>query len=175
MVLEALENKTCSKCKIEQSIEEFYIRADAPHRRASHCKSCKHLRYKERMRDDAYRQKYIKNSQKWQKANPLRAKYLIAKSNALNDNRRRTIDFELTFDQCVELWNKGCFYCGTELLTKSGSSLDRRNNNLGYDWVNVLPCCGDCNKIRNTVLTVEETKIAVDAVLAYRKTFSNRV
>jgi hypothetical protein len=161
--------KCCSKCKIIQTIDQFNVRTDAPNRRASHCKKCKHSRYLERMKNDVYRKNVIKNSRKWQKNNPLRAKYLIAKSNALNDKRRRTIDFDLTLDQCVKIWDQGCHYCGEVLINKSGSSLDRRDNNLGYMLSNVLPCCGDCNKVRNTILSVEEMEIAMATIIAYRK------
>lgn len=46
--------------------------------------------------------------------------------------------------------------------------LDRKDNSLGYIIDNVLPCCGDCNKVRNTVLTVEEMEVAMKAVLVFR-------
>jgi hypothetical protein len=160
--------KKCSNCKETLSLENFYIRSDAPHRRLSHCKKCNHNKYLARMKDESYRKNSVKKSKKWQKENPLRSKFLIARSNALNDKRRRSIAFSLTFEECVSMWNQGCYYCGDSLLNKSGSSLDRRDNNLGYSLENVLPCCGKCNKIRNTFLTVEEMKVAMTAVLLYR-------
>jgi hypothetical protein len=68
---------------------------------------------------------------------------------------------------------KGCHYCFSSLLTETGIGLDRINNNLGYSLDNVLPCCGNCNKIRQDKLTVEEMKVAMSAIINYRKNLVN--
>jgi hypothetical protein len=61
-----------------------------------------------------------------------------------------------------------CVYCGS-LIRGIGSGLDRINNSKGYIIDNVNPCCGTCNDIRGDNLTVEEMKVAMRAVLDYRK------
>lgn len=173
MALEARDVKLCKKCNEIKNLSEFYLRIElGPNGRVAHCKECHAIKHKVKYSNEEYRKRSIKCSKNWQHKNPLRAKYLIAKSNALNDSRRRTIDFQLTFEECCQLWKKGCHYCSATLLDKSGSSLDRRDNLLGYDNNNVLPCCGDCNKVRNTVLSVEEMEIAMKAVINYRKTLA---
>lgn len=75
----------------------------------------------------------------------------------------------LTKEECIELWQQPCHYCTKSLDGAQGISLDRINNNLSYIKGNVLPCCGTCNKIRNTFLTVEEMEVAMKAVLEFRK------
>ena len=47
------------------------------------------------------------------------------------------------------------------------------NNEKGYEEGNVLPCCKDCNSVRQDVLTVEEMKVAMKAVLKYRKSLTS--
>lgn len=75
----------------------------------------------------------------------------------------------LSYEECIDLWNKGCQYCGSTLDKETGCGLDRLDNNGGYTINNVVPCCGPCNKIKNQYLTHEEMKIAMSAVLEYRK------
>jgi hypothetical protein len=50
-----------------------------------------------------------------------------------------------------------------------GSGLDRINNAIDYELSNVIPCCKICNSMRNNYFTIEETKIAVEAILYFRK------
>jgi len=78
--------------------------------------------------------------------------------------------FLLNESEYKEIASKPCFYCGQN-PSGLGVGLDRINNDkaIGYTKENVLPCCVICNKIRGNSLTVEETKIAIDAVLQYRK------
>lgn len=85
-----------------------------------------------------------------------------------HENRK----LDLTQEKCEELWNKGCHYCAKSLADETGCGLDRLNNDLGYTLSNVVPCCGSCNTIRNRFLTHEEMKIAMKAVLDYRKVFN---
>jgi hypothetical protein len=111
-------------------------------------------------------------SKKWQNENPLRTRYLTAKSLALSENRRQSRAFELTMDQCSDLWAMGCHYCQRDISNNKGVGLDRKDNSRGYTLDNVLPCCGDCNKVRNTVLSVEEMEIVMAVVSEIRKTKS---
>jgi hypothetical protein len=66
--------------------------------------------------------------------------------------------------------HQGCFYCDSSLLNIiTGSGLDRIDNSQGYTPENTLPCCYSCNSLRGDRLTVEETEIAVQAIIAFRK------
>lgn len=45
-----------------------------------------------------------------------------------------------------------CDYCLAP-LGKYGVGLDRINNSKGYTIDNIVPCCGNCNKLKNNILT----------------------
>ncbi len=68
----------------------------------------------------------------------------------------RELSWSIDFENYELLQQSGCFYCSENLLNKTSVGLDRINNDLGYDLMNVLPCCGDCNKVRQDKLTVNE-------------------
>ncbi len=80
----------------------------------------------------------------------------------------RGIGFKMTEDECSKIWSQPCTYCGTTDLGKT-FGMDRIDNSIGYKESNVLPCCGSCNKIRGESLTVEEMRVAMNAVLNLRR------
>jgi hypothetical protein len=75
----------------------------------------------------------------------------------------------ITFEEYVEIVSRVCHYCGAGLSRAAGHCLDRIDNSADYTPDNVLPCCGDCNKMRNNILTVKEMEEAMRVVLALRK------
>ena len=91
-----------------------------------------------------------------------RGRFVKIKSQA----KDRGKEFFLSEVFYKKMTNKPCFYCNKEF--DGGVWADRIDNNKGYLEDNVLPCCGSCNHIRNVHLTVEEMKVAMAAVLAYR-------
>ena len=64
-----------------------------------------------------------------------------------------------------DLLDKPCYYCGSSLENEMGWSLDRIDNKDDYILHNVLPCCGKCNRIKGTQLSVEEMKYAMNKLL----------
>lgn len=89
-------------------------------------------------------------------------------SNGRNMALRRDLEWSLSFDEYKSIVASACYYCGCDLSSQKGHSLDRKDNSVGYTKENVIPCCGGCNVIRNDQLTVEEMKVAMDAVNQYR-------
>ena len=79
----------------------------------------------------------------------------------------RKIQFFLTKEQFMTLWQKDCHYCG-EKIDEIG--IDRIDNSKGYSIENCVPCCIDCNKMKMTK-TVEQflrkCEIIVSRVQAY--------
>jgi hypothetical protein len=73
-------------------------------------------------------------------------------------------------EQFIELLKWPCFYCGKSLSEETGCGLDRIDNSKDYFIENVIPCCGQCNQIRNIHLSHEEMKVAMEAVINFRKT-----
>jgi hypothetical protein len=85
--------------------------------------------------------------------------------------RAKEIDkpLEISKIEYEGLLKSGCFYCGSDLFKFGGSSLDRIDNTLGYVVTNVVPCCKNCNITRNTLYSVEETKVMIQALLRHRE------
>ena len=106
----------------------------------------------------------ILSYQKKIKLTPKR-KFGQGKKSALE----RELEWELSFDEYKDIICNSCHYCSDDLAEWGGTSLDRIDNEVGYILTNVLPCCGNCNKIRNTFLTVEEMEVAMAAVLKLRE------
>lgn len=73
---------------------------------------------------------------------------------------KRSLIFEFDRDECYEMSQKECFYCGVGpsnekmMYLKSDRSkfkyngLDRVDNSLGYWPDNVVTCCENCNKAK---------------------------
>jgi 5-methylcytosine-specific restriction endonuclease McrA len=83
--------------------------------------------------------------------------------------KARGYNWSITKEEWLNLINKPCHYCGISLdgITK-GSALDRLNNSKDYDLDNVVPCCYECNMIKGSLLTPEETHAAILAIKQIR-------
>jgi hypothetical protein len=80
--------------------------------------------------------------EKWKlKGKTLGTRYGVYKSTA----KRRNIDFNITKEEFKKLWNKPCYYCGSEIV---GIGVDRLDNTKGYQVDNIVPCCAWCNKMK---------------------------
>jgi 5-methylcytosine-specific restriction endonuclease McrA len=72
---------------------------------------------------------------------------------------RRGWDWELTYDEALELIMRPCNYCGIDPsnyrndrqygVTVHYTGLDRVDNSRGYLLDNVVPCCKPCNVAKN--------------------------
>ncbi len=89
--------------------------------------------------------------------------------------KERGLVWELSFEECIELFNKNCYYCfkkpsnklsaqtytKDEFKIKEGTvfynGIDRFDNKVGYIISNVVPCCKRCNASKND-MTIEEFK-----------------
>jgi hypothetical protein len=141
----------CFTCKDDKDEQHFHASSLA--RKDYTCKDCNVKRGK-------------KNRDKRTAANDYNQKYAYAKNSAKTTKK----PFLLTKEQYIEIASKNCYYCDTPSCGL-GVGLDRINNDktIGYTIDNVLPCCKLCNKIRGYILTVEETKVAIQAILEHRK------
>ena len=87
--------------------------------------------------------------------------YGLTKRNAIKGGK----EWELSKTKFAELTKQNCTYCGVKPEQKHGFSylngyyfyngLDRIDSSLGYTIENVVPCCGNCNRAKNT-LSVSE-------------------
>jgi predicted RNA-binding Zn-ribbon protein involved in translation (DUF1610 family) len=112
---------------------------------------------------EKYKDEISATNKKWNRT--LRGRW----SDLRRAVRNSGMPSDITREDHAELLALPCVYCGGP-LNESGHGLDCKENNLGYLLANVAPCCVVCNRIKNVYLTFEEMKIAMRAVLEYRKT-----
>ena len=72
------------------------------------------------------------------------ASYTQYKTRAVN----KSLLFELTNDEYVELIKGNCYLCGRKSYEGCKNGIDRIVNTLGYTMNNVKSCCGSCNHIK---------------------------
>ena len=161
-----MKNKICSRCKKSKSINKFG--KDITHRDGlqSLCKSCRRIwreknknKLKERAKIyyDAHQDK-IKSS--YYSPSGI---YTALKARA----KQRDIKFNITKEDFIEWYNsqkQECYYCKQTLkeINKNqfGRSdkltIDRKDNNKGYEIDNIVLACMRCNYIKSDFFTEEE-------------------
>jgi hypothetical protein len=114
------------------------------------------------------RTKRIAWNKAWYEENKYTVKHrlMYAKTQA----KKRKLSFELTQNVYGSIIAKPCHYCEADLSKSMGICLDRLNDELGYLESNVVPCCGSCNKGRNSLFTPQEWKVMITALKEWRKT-----
>lgn len=89
--------------------------------------------------------------------------------------RLRNIYWELTLDQFHALSQQPCGYCGKPPSNggRKGvflyNGIDRKANTKGYTQGNALPCCARCNAIKSHLLSYEEMRVAMRAILSLKR------
>lgn len=75
----------------------------------------------------------------------------------LRNAKKRNIEFNINFENFVEICIKECFYCGSaprqlSKISKNGefyyNGIDRLDNSKGYNKENIVTCCGICNRMK---------------------------
>ena len=69
------------------------------------------------------------------------------KDNAIDRNK----EFNLDFEYFCTLIHSNCFYCNSEPSNgkyKKYMGVDRKDNTIGYEPNNVVPCCKICNFLK---------------------------
>lgn len=150
-VLKTSQRKTCKQCRIKYRAE---VIAKDP------------LFYKNQYAnmDEEKRKKYIKkksaNNRKIPDIKEKRKTYNASDKGIfaryVNDcNRRgrksRGIKMLLSFEEFSYLINSSCSYCGKD----NCRGVDRIDSGISYTVQNTVPCCPDCNEMKNDK-TVEE-------------------
>jgi len=123
---------------------------------------------------DEYHKQMAEQAKQWRDNNPekmkeiydlqkldVNKKYYYYKYSA----EKRKIEFGLNLEQCMELFNDCCFYCG-EKDEKYMNGIDRIDNDDFYTLGNVVPCCEVCN-VMKTCLSVDVFIGRVEHILTY--------
>lgn len=82
----------------------------------------------------------------------------------------RGLKWNIKLKDYEKLINSNCYYCGFDTKLQAGINLDRLNNNKGYMLNNVVPCCKNCNFIKNSILTCKEMICVVKLIKRIRNT-----
>lgn len=82
---------------------------------------------------------------------------------------KRGNDFSLTLEEFKQLCSSNCYYCNGEPSGKMRSGrekrngIDRINNSIGYELLNCVSCCWNCNRMKGT-LSHEEFLSHIDKI-----------
>ena len=71
--------------------------------------------------------------------------------------KRRNISFELTQAEFNTIVSQPCFY-SIQWDASVRSGVDRKDNSIGYNKDNCVPCCGKHNLMKNDIFTAEQAK-----------------
>ena len=98
--------------------------------------------------------------------------------------KKRSLEFNLTFEQCMEITSRSCYYCGQEPLNDSQvkfcngnylyNGLDRVDNTLGYTLENCVPCCKQCNFSKRN-LTKNEFQLWLNRIVTNNKEYYKNI
>lgn len=86
-----------------------------------------------------------------------------------------SIETDMSKEVFSALLSDGYFYCFKDLSDSCGVGLDRINPAHGYTKNNVVPCCGDCNMIRNLRITPYEMLFVADLLTSLRANDSGSI
>jgi hypothetical protein len=91
-------------------------------------------------------------------------------ANLTRGAKQRGLECTITLEEYEKISDGACFYCNWAFGSRpaTGHGIDRLDNNKGYIIDNIVPCCWNCNALKQDMLTPEETKAAVRAILAVR-------
>lgn len=94
--------------------------------------------------------------------NSSRTTFESAMTEIFNNYKRSALDrnvlFSLSIEDFLLLVKSDCFYCGSEPRTRAPrardffyNGIDRKDNAMGYQLENCVPCCGVCNRGKNNM------------------------
>lgn len=157
--------KTCSKCKLEKSIDDFYKAKKGLYKRHSICKVCKNSRktseeYKEKQRIYKKSEKYKQLCKMWVKKNKESIICTAAK------HRAKKYGLEFNIDPSDIIIPEVCPVLGIPLAKDNNVhcrdnsvSLDRIDNSKGYVKGNVCVISFRANQLKNSGTLEEHKKI----------------
>ena len=81
---------------------------------------------------------------------------------------QKGINFDLSKDECCNLFDKSCYYCKHKDDNGFLNGIDRKSSYLGYIKDNVVTCCKMCNYIKGSLGHNDFLQI-VDHILVYNQ------
>ena len=159
--------KKCSICGELKPFSEFHKDKCSKDGLHSWCKICK-KEYRENNKEKI--KESYKHGNKYKRLSIIRS---------LNRHKQK-YDVIVTVDECMEMDNEYCFYCGCKLeweygtgLTNCSPTIDRLNNENTLTTDNIVFACHACNSGKNNG-TIEEYIERCKRVVANEKNILRR-
>jgi len=137
--------RICKDCKLPKAIEEFNLHSHGKETRRRYCSECERERARQRSHTP---------HERW-----MHSKRRAAKSGQV---------WNVTFEAFDKLLSKCCHYCGGQ-LNGTGCGLDRIDNDEGYVETNVVPCCKQCNIVKNSFFSYDEMMLLAPTLTQIRE------
>lgn len=141
--------RICKDCKQLKAITEFNTHSPAKNLHRRYCIECEKRRVKIRCK---------RPKERW-----MAAKRRAARSGET---------WDISLEVFEALLSQPCHYCGGQ-LNPTGCGLDRRDNIIGYIESNVMPCCKQCNVVKNCFFSYEEMMMLSPTLIEIRSNRAN--
>jgi hypothetical protein len=180
--------KECTKCKQKRSLAEYDIDNSTNDLHRADCKDCR-----KKNREDKRKRAVVLDSTKLfkctkctkelpqtffrpvpQETKGHRSQCLycehISNTERRNDGRDNKIEVTITQDEYFKIISNPCYYCVGEKWSypnQKMNGIDRFHNNQGYTSHNSVPCCRECNMLKNDAPPEKLFKFCVNYPKAY--------
>ena len=161
-----MKRKICTICKIKKSISEFNNYKRGKNGKESRCKKCS-----------------SKATRKWFKSNKGQTYYQLPQSiyRYLKCRaKQRNLSFKISCEDFINWYDnelKICIYCkrtAQEAIKDYNGyhtrlSIDRKDNNAGYQLDNMVLCCYNCNVIKGNRYSYKEMQQIAKVIIKIAK------
>jgi 5-methylcytosine-specific restriction endonuclease McrA len=161
-----MKTKICSKCKIEKPIIEFFKAKLQKSGLTCRCKNC--IKEYQKIQHKKYYQEHKEERKAYGRTHNLLPKRIFVA--IINNSKPRNITINLTENEFINWYTsqeQKCYYCGRTLEEikndikenirhKNRMSVDRKDNNKGYELNNIVLACMRCNTIKSSYFTEKE-------------------
>jgi|SRR5580698_3139104 hypothetical protein len=150
--------KTCSHCKQEKPVAEFYSKVRTASGYSSRCKSCD-VALAIDLRNNNYERYHAREvSRQARRRLTLPFRFSQCRAGA----KARDIVFDLTFEQYCEIVANPCAYGAEGAISDVVMGVDRKDSILGYVVENCVACCSFHNYIKSAFLDYSQFRAAMD-------------
>jgi len=157
--------------KLREKKKENSIKFNSINKDKFMCNECNSItiEYKNNKCQKCYTTLYMTN-----KNRKKRELYDVKIQNYKCGAKNRNLNFNLTDEKCIELFNKSCYYCSLENTDEKINGIDRIDSNNHYTIENCVPCCTQCNLMKNN----KDQDVFIDLcehIATYNKLYNGRL